>query len=90
MVLQKSVSAPQHTGRNPYLGYGENDISICVVLPVVSFLSPFPLRLAHAYLDLRERTLVSREKNGPHVCDVYVEVGWCDGLYVAGGVSKFG
>ena len=40
--------------------------------------------------DLRERTLVSREKNGPHVCDVYVEVGWCDGLYVAGGVSKFG
>jgi hypothetical protein len=33
---------------------------------------------------------VSREKNGPHVCDVYVEVGWCDGLYVAGGVSKFG
>lgn len=49
------------------------------------------LRIAHAYLDLRERTLVSREKNRPHVCDVcVVEVGWGVGLYVAGGVSKFG
>jgi hypothetical protein len=46
-------------------------------------------RIAHAYLDLRERTLVSGEKNGPHVCDVYVDAGWCIGLYVAGGVSKF-
>lgn len=90
MVLQKSASTYQKTGRSPYLRYGENDVSISIVLSIVSFLPPIPLRLAHAYLDLRERTLVSREKNGPHVCDVYVEVGWCDGLYVAGGVSKFG
>jgi hypothetical protein len=70
VVLQKLVSAYQNTAESPYLGYGENDVSICVVLSIVSLLSPFPLRIAHAYLDLRERTLVSREKNRPHVCDV--------------------
>lgn len=57
-------------------------------VPLVS--SSSILRMAHAYLDLRERTLVTGEKNGPHVCDACVEAGWCVGLYVAGGVSKFG